>query len=373
MSGVTSNSLGSGRSCWSAGAIRHRGRAGIATVLASAIIGITVAMLPSLPASAQLSDTESLINRLIRLEREVQTLNLQVYRGEPAPALEPGTAAPVPEGYAAQFEVRLSQIERQLRDLTGQMEQSQFSMRQINERLDRALTDIEYRLTLLEGGEPPEPGTVPYASTESLAIPAPVPAPATQAPTKLASPSATDSELTALELSAEPAPAAPAATVPEAAAVTEPLAESAAEPVATAMAVPAAVELPPGNADTQYDYAYGLLAQGDYDRAEQALTMFADSHPDNPLTSNARYWLGETYYVRGQFDDAAIAFAQGYQSFPDGAKAVDSLLKLGMALAAAGNRNDACLTLNQLDVEFPNAPTGIKRRATQERSRLQCI
>ena len=44
-----------------------------------------------------------------------------------------------------------------------------------------------------------------------------------------------------------------------------------------------------------------------------------------------------------------------------------------MALAAAGNRNDACLTLNQLDVEFPNAPTGIKRRATQERNRLQCI
>ena len=44
-----------------------------------------------------------------------------------------------------------------------------------------------------------------------------------------------------------------------------------------------------------------------------------------------------------------------------------------MALAASGNRNDACLTLNQLDVEFPNAPTGIKRRAIQERSRLQCI
>ncbi len=369
MSGVTSESLGSGRSCRSTTTIRHRGRAGIASVLAGAIIGITFAMLPSVPASAQLSDTESLINRLIRLEREVQTLNLQVYRGEPAPALEPGTAAPVPEGYAAQFEVRLSQIERQLRDLTGQMEQSQFTMRQINERLDRALTDIEYRLTLLEGGEPPEPGTVPYASTESLAIPAP----ATEAPTQLASPSATGSELTALELSAEPAPAATAAAEPEAVAATEPLAESAAEPVTTAMAAPPAVELPAGSADTQYDYAYGLLAQGDYDRAEQALTMFADSHPDHPLTSNAQYWLGETYYVRGEYDDAAIAFAQGYQSFPDGAKAVDSLLKLGMALAAAGNRNDACLTLNQLDVEFPNAPTGIKRRATQERSRLQCI
>ena len=327
-----------------------------AALLTVALLASAPILLSPVPAAAQLSDTESLINRLIRLEREVQTLNLQVYRGAPAPATGSGTATPVPEGYAAQFEVRLSQIERQLRELTGQMEQSQFRVRQINDRLDRALTDIEYRLTLLEGGEPPAPGTVPYAVSDAGAPPVPAPAPAVGAPTPLAGAGADATAgpgtgaLTAGELAAEPAPLEPTTL---AAASTE-------------------VALPPGDATTQYDFAYGLLAQGDYDRAEQALVLFADSHPDHPLTSNARYWLGETFYARGRFDDAAIAFAQGYQSFPQGAKAVDSLLKLGMALAAAGNRADACLTLNQLDVEFPNAPTGIKRRATQERSRLQC-
>ncbi len=341
----------------------------------AAVAGLALAMLSPLPAAAQLSDTESLINRLIRLEREVQTLNLQVYRGEPAPAAEPGTAAPVPEGFAAQFEVRLAQIERQLRELTGRVEQSQFQARQLTDRLDRALIDIEYRLTLLEGGEPPEPGVIPYATSDSGAVPAPE----AGAPTQLSAADAAGAEATAasgtpgalteLELEAEPVPAA----------AQEPIAQTAEaeggapETPQLAAASPATVQLPDGDAATQYDYAYGLLAQGDYDRAEQALVMFADANPDHPLTSNARYWLGETYYVRGRYDDAAIAFAQGYQSFPDGAKAVDSLLKLGMALAAAGNRDDACLTLNQLDVEFPNAPTGIKRRATQERSRLQCI
>ena len=346
------------------------GRTGrIATPLRIAVAFLALAVLSPLPAAAQLSDTESLINRLIRLEREVQTLNLQVYRGEPAPAAEPGSVAPLPEGYAAQFEVRLAQIERQMRDLTGQLEQSQFRVRQLTDRLDRALIDIEYRLTLLEGGEPPPPGAVPFATSDSAAA---VPPAATDAPTPLTT-GAAGAELTAapeagtlteLELAAEPQPAA--AREPAAA-------EPAPEAPQVAAAAPAAVQLPDGDANTQYDYAYGLLAQGDYDRAEQALLLFADSNPDHPLTSNARYWLGETFYVRGQYDDAAIAFAQGYQSFPDGAKAVDSLLKLGMALAAAGNRDDACLTLNQLDVEFPNAPTGIKRRATQERSRLQCI
>ncbi len=345
-------------------------------VISGFILGLILFVLTTLPAAAQLSDTESLINRLIRLEREVQTLNLQVYRGEPAPAVESGSVAPVPEGYAAQFEVRLSQIERQMRDLTGQLEQSQFRARQLTDRLDRALADIEYRLILLEGGEPPEPGSVPFSSSDSAAAPLPVPAPATDAPTQLATGAtgAAGAELTTapeagslteLELTAEPGQAAALEAAPD----TAPAADAA----QVAAASPDVVELPAGSADTQYDYAYGLLAQGDYDRAEQALVMFADANPDHPLTSNAQYWLGETFYVRGRYDDAAIAFAQGYQSFPDGAKAVDSLLKLGMALAAAGNRDDACLTLNQLDVEFPNAPTGIKRRATQERSRLQCI
>ncbi len=338
---------------------------GPAALLAGAVIVLSMGLLSPIPAMAQLTETESIVNRLIRLEREVQTLNLQVYRGDPAPAATSGAAVAVPEGYAAQFEIRLAQIERQLRESTGQLEQSQFHARQMNDRLDRALADMEYRLTLLEGGEPLEPRPAPSASTDSGALLAPAPLPTTE-PTQLATAANPDlttatntGDLSPLDLSAEPA------------AATAPGAEAA--PAAAVASVSAAVELPAGGADTQYDYAYGLLAQGDYDRAEQALTKFSEAHPEHPLTSNAQYWLGETFYVRGEYDDAAIAFAQGYQSFPEGAKAVDSLLKLGMALAASGNRNDACLTLNQLNVEFPNAPTGIKRRATQERSRLQCI
>ena len=365
MSGIVPNSYRAGRLGRPVAAVRQSVPAGAAALLAGAIIGLSLALLSPIPASAQLTETESIVNRLIRLEREIQTLNLQVYRGTPALAADPGAAVAMPEGYAAQFEVRLTQIERQLRQSTGQLEQSQFRVRQLTDRLDRALTDIEYRLTLLEGGEPPEPGAIPFASPDNGAMSAPVPPQATQAPTELAAAPAAAADLTtapdagtlgAVDLSAPPATAvAPA------------------EEAAQAAVAATAVALPVGNADTQYDFAYGLLAQGDYDRAEQALSMFTEAHPDNPLTSNAQYWLGETFYVRGRYDDAAIAFAQGYQSFPDGAKAVDSLLKLGMALAAGGNRSDACLTLDQLDVEFPNAPTGIKRRATQERSRLQCI
>ncbi|NNG05008.1 MAG: tol-pal system protein YbgF [Inquilinus sp.] len=316
-----------------------RRRAGGVAVLALA------ATLFAPTAWAQRTDVESLINRVIRLEREMQTLNLQVYRGEqPSPSASgaAGVApAPLPDDYAAQFEIRLSQIERQLREITGRVEESQFHVRQMSERLDRAIADIEFRLSLLDGAPPSADGTSlsPAASATAGAAGA-----ATGAPGALGAPSVPSG-------TAAPAPAARSAT---------------------ASAATGGVRLPAGDVATQYDYAYGLLAQGDYDNAERALLLFADAHPDHQLTSNAYYWLGETYYVRGSYDDAAISFAQGYQSFPEGAKAVDSLLKLGMALAAGGNREDACLTLNQLEIEFPDAPTGVKRRAAQERNRLDC-
>src|SRR5690606_39797575 len=125
-----------------------------------------------------------------------------------------------------------------------------------------------------------------------------------------------------------------------------------------AAAIPARA-LPDAPIEAQYNYAYGLLTQGEYEQAEQALRQFLDAHPDQPLSSNAQYWLGETYYIRGRFNDAAIAFAQGYQNYPSGSKAADSLLKLGMSLSAMGQKEDACLTFSQIRTELPQAAARI--------------
>ena len=80
------------------------------------------------------------------------------------------------------------------------------------------------------------------------------------------------------------------------------------------MQATAAAKLPTGSAQEQYDYAFGLLRAADYANAEVALGTFIKSHPDNSLTSNAHYWLGETYYVRGKYGDAAAAFARAADS-----------------------------------------------------------
>ncbi|HSK39992.1 MAG TPA: tol-pal system protein YbgF [Arenibaculum sp.] len=274
------------------------------------------------PVHAQAQDVRTLLNRLNRLETDVQTLNQQVYRGTAAPAPLDGRAdgAPggLPSSLAADFEVRLTRMEREIQVLTGKYEEAAFAASQVRDRLDTLRTDLDYRLSEIE------------------------------------------SKLSAGD-TAEAEPSGQARQPDQPAA--RPEQDQARSTVAT---------LPDGSAQEQYDHAFGLLRDADYANAESALQQFLGNHGDHALAPNAQYWLAETYYARQKYRDAAVTFAEGYQMNPTGSKAPDNLLKLGMSLAALNQREDACLTLTQLGSEFPDASATIKRRAEQERGRLGC-
>ena len=128
----------------------------------------------------------------------------------------------------------------------------------------------------------------------------------------------------------------------------------------------------PEGPDESYDHAYTMLRERRYDEAEKAFKDFLDRYPGHNLAANAKYWLGETYYVRGDFEHAARVFAEGYQQYPKGPKGPDNLLKLGMSLAGLGKKNDACLTYSQLKKEYPSGSQPILLRAAQEKDRLGC-
>ena len=127
-----------------------------------------------------------------------------------------------------------------------------------------------------------------------------------------------------------------------------------------------------GDAQAEYETAYGLLLQQDYGAAQTSFSAFLKKHPSSPLAGNAQYWLGETYYVRGKYKFAAGAFLKGYRQFSRSNKAPDSLLKLAMSLDKLGQRAAACSSLSELGQKYPQAAAHVRRRATQERSRLRC-
>lgn len=139
--------------------------------------------------------------------------------------------------------------------------------------------------------------------------------------------------------------------------------------------VPAVVSTPsnvPVTAKDSYDQAFALLKQKDYGGAQHAFKQFIATYPQDDLTSNAYYWLGETHYAQQQYDQAAVQFLQGYTDFPKGNKAPDSLLKLAMALGQLGKTTEACTTLYKLTSEFPKTGNAIKQRIKSEIQRFGC-
>jgi tol-pal system protein YbgF len=130
--------------------------------------------------------------------------------------------------------------------------------------------------------------------------------------------------------------------------------------------------LPGGDAQSLYQQGYGALLQKDYAGAEGAFRQLLDAYPKDPLAGDAQYWIGETYYVRGQYKNAADAFLKGYKTYKSGQKAPDTLLKLGMALAALGQKDAACSTFNELKAKYPRAPEHTADEARAERKKAGC-
>ena len=121
-----------------------------------------------------------------------------------------------------------------------------------------------------------------------------------------------------------------------------------------------------------YSYAYDMLIRENFIEAEKSFKAFIGEHPDDPLASNAYYWLGETYYVQKKFQLAAISFSRGFQNFPKGNKAIDKLFKLALTFMNLGKNEDACAAFSKLESEFPNAPKRISNRAKEYIKRAKC-
>ncbi|MEK7244899.1 MAG: hypothetical protein AAB223_02645, partial [Pseudomonadota bacterium] len=105
------------------------------------------------PAGAQgSSDMAPLLDRLQRLERDLQTLNVQIARGAMAPVAREGGAgggAPLAPASAASLQIRLGALEEELRTITGTFENFSHQVQQLNQRLDKLTGDLDYRLGAL--------------------------------------------------------------------------------------------------------------------------------------------------------------------------------------------------------------------------------
>lgn len=265
-------------------------------------------------------DTSALIDRLDRLERDVSFVQKQVYRSSGGS----DGGAPVNSG---QMQVRFTQIDEELRQIRGLIEQTQFQNRQNAVEFKKFSSDVDYRLRALEQQQQ-QTAMQPIMST------------ATPTPSAMAEP-------TAVPPMAEPKVAADGT-----------------KPALTGKDFP--------DANAHYSHAFKLLSEKKFAESAASFDAFIKTYPSDPLTSNAYYWLGESQYVRKDFTRAAESFRKGFEVNPDGQKAPDNLYKLAMSLSQVKRTNEACIVLAQVINKYGETAVRTAARAQESRTTLQC-
>lgn len=137
-------------------------------------------------------------------------------------------------------------------------------------------------------------------------------------------------------------------------------------PAKSANAVPPADGGNP-QARAQFNAALDLLAKARYDEARAAFRGFADANPDDTMTPEAVYWVGDIEYVQKDYAGAARTFVEQMKKYPASTRGPQSMLKLGQSLIAMGQTKEGCQALGALPTRYPNASKQIASQAASER------
>ncbi len=274
------------------------------------------------PALAQ----SSVDGRVGKLESEMRAVQRKVFPGGAGtylePQITPGTApvgpAPGTPANSALIDLssRVNSLESQMATLTGQIEQSQYRLRQLEDAF------AAYRKA--NDARPTESAPAPITTGSLENGPAPRPTAA------IAPPREADRPMTS-----------------------------------------GGVERPDtGDAsEDAYIYGYRLWAAKRYPAAEAQLKKVVADYPKERRASFAQNLLGRSYLDDGKPSLASIAFYDNYKKNPDGERAPDSLYFLGQSLMKLNKPADACKVYGEL-TDVYGTKIDATMRANVEKGRL---
>jgi tol-pal system protein YbgF len=304
------------------------------------------------------------------------------------PAQNEAPPAPVVNVQSSGTEMRVQELEEQMRQLNGRIEEMSYQILQMQESLRKSQEDNEFRFQDLEksGGsagskgstkkseadiQPPASGQAdarPQRRSDDVATIIETPQGAETAPPNDA-PSNSDlgrppQQLGSIQFDQNGNPIG--GSVNQNAEVgSAPLPE-----VNTPTSQQQTASL--GSEADQYKAAYGHVLSGDYAVAEQQFTQYIAQYPGSARAADANFWLGEALYSQGKYNEAAKTFLNAHQKYGSSEKAPEMLLKLGMSLAALDNIDTACATLKEVSKRYPKASRAVISKVASEQKRLSC-
>jgi tol-pal system protein YbgF len=324
-------------------------------IIPTLAIGLSLAWLPTVTAQAPVAQprSESVAQRLDRIEQLLQSQGL------------------------LELLQQTERLQQEVARLRGDIELQNHNTSQVQSRVQALYSDIDQRLQRLEGGagiaSATAPGQIPVMPGEAN--------PPLQTLTPVTGPDQTMMQNTQtntldggnLEIETIPSaaagaaaglaptmtPPAPAfgdanlvtgASVNELPGITQD-ALTAGAPVIEGEAV---IEADPVQVQADYDAAFALLKEGQYEQSIAAFRTFLGRYPRAQFSDNAQYWLGESFYVLRQFENAIAEYERLTNNYPQSQKYTHALLKIGYSYQELGLINEAKQYLEMLVKQYPD-------------------
>lgn len=263
---------------------------------------------------------QSVETRIDRVEKQLRAVQREVFRSGGVPDSD----GSIPSGgQLAGIEVRIQQLESQIRALNGQIEEMRFQMEESDRRMEKFQEDAEFRFGELEQGRSGRRERDEQSGD------------------------AEDTESDVRDDGEDESDVLENDGGNDVSGDTE---------GSDGAGNSGGGNLPEGSVMEQYNHAFRLLAQGDYEGGERAFREFLSRHGDDDLAGDAQYWLAQSFFVRGNNERAAREFLTGFQDYPNSQKAPAYLLKIGLSLTRIGQKQDACAVLDELAARHPDSP-----------------
>ena len=287
------------------------------------------------------------------------------FNRQPAPPVD----VPGDPNEAAQLVLRVNQLEEELRQANGRIEELENAEHRLETQLQKFREDVEYRFGDRAGGAPRDADVA--EAPQSPGEPAePAAAPLRPRRSDAFDPDADPNAPGAPRALGTTAPSAP--LVREAPAAGQPLELGKAPPPASGPTIVGSGVAMLDQPREQFNAALQAFQAGQYPEAEAGFKSFLAANPSHRLSPDAIFYIGETYLQRSRPREAAEQYLKVTTDYSKSSRAPESMVRLGQTLAALGNNEQACATLTEFGKRYPAAPASVKKLAEHESAKDHC-
>lgn len=115
-------------------------------------------------------------------------------------------------------------------------------------------------------------------------------------------------------------------------------------------------------------YLKGLSAfrAGEMTSARTAFNQFIAQYSSHELVSNAKYWIGETYYGDKNYEQAILEFQEVIKHYPKTEKAPAAMFKQALAFRAIKDTKSTQYLLKRLIADYPKSEEAAKAKQLQK-------